>query len=85
MARTNVMNNKGCEVRRGDVYRDMISGKEVTVISVKKDEVIFDDERAFKDMRCFKFVDNRAEELQLTADDFEIKNDEFFYKASCIL
>lgn len=85
MARTNVMNNKGCEVRRGDVYRDMISGKEVTVISVKKDEVIFDDERAFKDMRCFKFVDNRAEELQLTADDFEIKNDEFFYKGEAIV
>lgn len=85
MARTNVTNNLGNKVARGDVYRDMISGKEVTVISVKKDEVIFDDERAFKDMRCFKFIDNRAEELQLAADDFEIKNDEFFYKGEAIV
>lgn len=85
MARTNVTNNLGNKVARGDVYRDMISGKEVTVISVKKDEVIFDDERAFKDMRCFKFLDNRAEELQFTADDFEIKGDEFFYRDETIV
>lgn len=79
-------NNRNNEVKRGDVYRDMISDKEVIVKSVNKDGTVsLDDERVVSSMVCFKYIKNEANDLETKKEDFAVTDNEFTYKGEKIV
>lgn len=73
------------DVRRifyGDVYRDLSTGKEMTVEKIEGDLISFDDGTnvpAKKLESLFKFL-KRGNKVYASADDFEIKNEKLLYK-----
>lgn len=80
------MNNRNEEVRRGDVYRDMISDKNVTVEAVRKDGVaVLDDGRTITNMVCFKFIENNATPIETGKGDFTAVNGIFTYKGEKVV
>lgn len=81
-----LMNNRNEEVRRGDVYRDMISDKNVTVEAVRKDGVaVLDDGRTVSSMVCFKYIENNATAVETTKADFTAKDGTFAYKGEKVI
>lgn len=81
-----LMNNCNEEVKRGDVYRDMISGNTVIVISINKDgTVTLDDGRVINNMVCFKYIENNAAAVETEKSDFTASNGTFTYKGEKIV
>ena len=82
---TTIMNNIKKEARRGDIYRDLITGAMVTVESVSKDSVTLDDGRVVSSLVCFKYIDNEAEEIKTEISDFKVEDGVFTYNGEKII
>ena len=82
---TTIMNNTKKEARRGDIYRDLITGEKVTVESVSKDSITFDDGRVVSSLFCFKYIDNEAEEIKTEISDFKVEDGIFTYNGEKII
>ena len=73
-------NNLNEKVRRGDVYRDMITGNTIIVKNINKDgSITINDGRIINNLACFKFIGNNTTAVETEKSDFAVNNGSFTY------